>query len=61
MRIQYLKIIQLTSVRICFVKQGGGGVTFLKGSERGDVPRVEVWGGGSRFLRLPYSLSGFFQ
>ena len=58
MRIQYLKIIQLTCVRICFVKQGGGGgVTFLKGSERGDVPRVEV-GGGSCFLRLPYSLSG---
>ena len=28
--------------RICFVKQGGGGgVTFFKGSKRGDVPRVE--------------------
>ena len=66
MRIQYLKIIQLTCFRICFVKQSGGGVTFFKGSERGDVPRVggvtffkgsergdvpRV--GGSRFLRDP--------
>ena len=49
MHIQYIKIIQLTCFRICFVKQGGGGVTFFKGSERGDVPRV----GGSRFLRDP--------
>ena len=29
--------------------RGRGGVTFFKGSERGDVPRV----GGSRFLRDP--------
>ena len=34
--------------RICFVKQGGGGVTFFKGSKRGDVPRVE--GGGLSFF-----------
>ena len=33
--------------RICFVKQGGGGVTFFKGSKRGDVPRVE---GGVKFF-----------
>ena len=46
----YLKIIQLTCFCICFVKQGGAGVTFFKGSEMGDVPRAE---GGHIFLRDP--------
>ena len=49
MHIQYLKIIQLTCFRICFVKQGGGGSRFLRDPKGGDVPRV----GGSRFLRDP--------
>ena len=51
MHIQYLKIIQLTAFA-CFVKQGGGRVTFFKASKRGDVPRVEG-GGGHVFLRDP--------
>ena len=41
MRIQYLKIIQLTCFRICFVKQGGG-VTFFKGSERGGLKKYSL-------------------
>ena len=41
--------------RICFVK--GRGVTFFKGSKRGDVPRVEG-GGGHVFLIDPKGRGG---
>ena len=39
----------------CEARGRGGGVTFFKGSKRGDVPRVE---GGHVFLRDPKGEGG---
>ena len=50
MHIQYLKIIQLTCFRICFVKQGGGGSRFLRDPKGGASLGL---GGVTFFLRDP--------
>ena len=52
MRIQYLKIIQLTCFRICFVKQGGGGGHVFLRDPKGETS-LGLGEGGHVFLRDP--------
>ena len=47
MHIQYLKIIQLTCFRICFVKQGGGESRFLRDLKGG----MSLWLEGHVFFK----------